>query len=244
MEVVGKKDLLPSRPEHVAIIMDGNGRWANRRSMSRMQGHEQGANAVREAIKGCREFGIPYLTLFAFSSENWARPTEEVNHLMGLFRFFFKKELKSLLEADVKVTFIGDINRLPKDVQKLAEELVQKTADKDKLHLTIALSYGGRAEIAEAAKRLAEKVKSGDVNAEDISEENFGDFLQTSDIPDPDMIIRTSGEKRISNFLLWQAAYAEFFFLDILWPDFTKQDLQIAVEEFATRNRRYGAISA
>jgi len=243
MEVVGKKDLLPEGPKHVAIIMDGNGRWANRRSMSRLKGHEQGANAVREAIKGCRELGIPYLTLFAFSSENWQRPIEEVNHLMGLFRFFFKKEMKALIDADVKVNFIGDISRLPADVQELAKELMQKTATKDKLHLTIALSYGGRAEIIEAAKKMAEKISNGEINASDVTEDGFGQFLQTDGMPDPDMIIRTSGEKRISNFLLWQAAYAELFFIDILWPDFTKQDLQMAVEEFYSRNRRYGAVS-
>jgi len=243
MEVVGKKDLLPKGPEHVAIIMDGNGRWANHRSLSRLKGHEQGSNAVREAIKGCRELGIPYLTLFAFSSENWERPKEEVNHLMGLFRFFFKKELEALLDADVKVGFIGDINRLPKDVQELAKELVQKTAGKGKLTLTIALSYGGRAELTNAAKRMAEKIASGELDPSEVTEDNFGQFLQTKDLPDPDMIIRTSGEKRISNFLLWQAAYAELFFLPVLWPDFTRTDLQNTVEEYYSRNRRYGALS-
>ena len=243
MEVVGKKDLLPEAPKHIAIIMDGNGRWAGKRAMSRLKGHEQGAKAVREVIKGCRELGIPYLTLFAFSSENWRRPKEEVNHLMGLFKFFFNKEINELVDAGVKVDFIGNISKLPEDVQELAKELVERTSHNSALTLTIALSYGGRAEIVEAAARLAEDIASGKVSAADLSEGLFEGYLETKNVPDPDMIIRTSGEKRLSNFLLWQSAYSELIFQDVLWPDYTRDDLQDAINEFYSRNRRYGAVS-
>ncbi|WP_339634739.1 isoprenyl transferase [uncultured Sneathiella sp.] len=229
-------------PEHVAIIMDGNGRWATKRSLQRLRGHEQGAEAVREAVKGCGELGIRYLTIFAFSSENWSRPVEEINHLMGLFRFFFQKEVKALCEAGVKVKFIGDISRLPDDIQELIKDLKARTKDNSKLNLTIALSYGSQAEIAGSMRRIGEKVRAGEIEPEDIDETMVARHLETADLPDPDLLIRTSGEQRLSNFLLWQCAYTEFVFLDVLWPDFRKEDLISAVEEFGSRNRRYGAI--
>lgn len=229
-------------PAHVAIIMDGNGRWAAKRSLQRLRGHEQGAEAVREALKGCDELGIRYLTLFAFSSENWSRPVEEVNHLMGLFRFFFRKEIKALCDAGIKVKFIGNISKLPDDVQGLIEEIKDLTKDNSKLILTIALSYGSQSEIAGAMRVLGAKIKSGELSPENIDETLISRHLETADLPDPDLLIRTSGEKRLSNFLLWQCAYTEFVFLDVLWPDFRKEDLQAAVREFGSRQRRYGAL--
>lgn len=243
MEVVGKKDLLPDTPKHIAIIMDGNGRWAGKRALSRLKGHEQGAKAVREVIKGCCELGIPYLTLFAFSSENWKRPKEEVNHLMGLFKFFFNKEIDELTDAGVKVEFIGTINKLPEDVRKLSEEIVARTAQNTALNLTIALNYGGRSEIVNAARKLAIDIATGKTQDSVSLEDKFESYLQTANTPDPDMIVRTSGEKRISNFLLWQSAYSELIFQDVLWPDYTREDLQAAINEFYSRNRRYGAVS-
>ncbi len=243
MGIVQSTTFLPDPPAHIAIIMDGNGRWATRRSLSRLKGHEQGAKAVREAVKGCRELGVPYLTLFAFSSENWKRPEEEVNHLMGLFKFFIKRELKELKEVGVRVNFIGDMSRLPEDIQKLANFACEETHENNDLVLTIALNYGAQAEIVTAAKLLAEQVKAGNLDPQDICEEKLAGFLDTSDMPDPDLIIRTSGEKRLSNFLLWQSAYSELVFLDVLWPDFDKTCLEQAIEEYYGRCRRYGAVS-
>ncbi len=244
MGIVQTNKLQPDIPAHVAIIMDGNGRWAAGRSMSRLKGHEQGAKAVREAVKGCRELGIRYLTLFAFSSENWKRPEEEVNHLMGLFKFFIRRELAELTKAGVRVNFIGNLERLPKDIQELADHACATTQENSDLVLTIALSYGAQAEISSAARRLAEQVKAGELEPEDVNEEALAAYLDTADMPDPDLIIRTSGEKRLSNFLLWQGAYAELVFLDVLWPDFNKSFLEKALEEYYGRCRRYGAVSA
>ncbi|MBL4666021.1 MAG: isoprenyl transferase [Sneathiella sp.] len=243
MGIVDKNDLTPKSLKHIAIIMDGNGRWASKRSMSRLKGHEQGAKAVREAIKGCRELGIPFLTLFAFSSENWKRPDEEVNHLMGLFRYFIKRELQDLKSAGVKVNFIGNISMLPSDVQSMVEDAKRQTEDNTDLVLTIALSYGAQAEIVNSAKKLAELVLSGDMAIDDITEASLAATLDTDGIPDPDIVLRTSGEKRLSNFLLWQCAYSELIFQDVLWPDFRRENLEIAIEEYYSRYRRYGAVS-
>ncbi len=229
-------------PNHIAIIMDGNGRWAKKRSLQRLRGHEKGADAVRDAVKGCAEIGVRYLTLYAFSSENWNRPIEEINHLMGLFRFFFKKEMKALCDAGVNVKFIGNINKLPDDIQVLIKEVCEATKGNSKLILTIALSYGSQSEIVGAMKSLGEKIKAGELEPNEIDEDMISRYLETDGIPDPDLLIRTSGEKRLSNFLLWQCAYTEFVFLDVLWPDFQKADLQVAVEEYASRQRRYGAL--
>ncbi len=244
MGIVDKNDLTPNSLKHIAIIMDGNGRWASKRSMSRLKGHEQGAKAVREAIKGCRELCIPFLTLFAFSSENWKRPDEEVNHLMGLFRYFIKRELNELKAAGVKINFIGNISMLPDDVQELIETARLQTEGNTDLVLTIALSYGGQAEIVNSAKKLAEMVLSGEMALDDINETSLAAGLETDGIPDPDIVLRTSGEKRLSNFLLWQSAYSELIFQDVLWPDFRRENLEIAIEEYYSRCRRYGAVSA
>ncbi|WP_169569188.1 isoprenyl transferase [Sneathiella limimaris] len=243
MGIVEKNDLTANSLKHIAIIMDGNGRWANKRALSRLKGHEQGANAVREAIKGCRELGIPFLTLFAFSSENWKRPKDEVNHLMGLFRYFFNKELKDLSEAGVKVNFIGNIKKLPEDVQDLVQIAKDKTAGNTDLVLTIALSYGGKEEITSAARKIAKLILDGELAPDEIDETFFASHLETDGLPDPDIILRTSGEQRISNFLLWQSAYSELIFQEVLWPDFDRSWLEKAVDEFHSRCRRYGAIS-
>ncbi|WP_025899003.1 isoprenyl transferase [Sneathiella glossodoripedis] len=243
MGIVDKNDLTPAGLKHIAIIMDGNGRWANKRSLSRLKGHEQGAKAVREAIKGCGELGIPFLTLFAFSSENWKRPEEEVNHLMGLFRYFINRELDTLASSGVKVNFIGDINALPDDIQKLAELAKSKTAMNTDLVLTVALSYGGQHEIVRATQKLAKLAASGELSPADIDEKLFASMLDTDGLPDPDFILRTSGEKRLSNFLLWQSAYSELIFQDVLWPDFDRACLEEAIIEYQSRNRRFGAVS-
>ncbi|GHF28509.1 isoprenyl transferase [Kordiimonas sediminis] len=230
-----------SVPQHVAVIMDGNGRWAVREKVSRGQGHKKGSEAVRQAIEGAVEAGVSYLTLYAFSSENWNRPQEEVSDLMGLLRFYLSREIKRLHKEGIKLKVIGHRERLAEDIQKMVAQAEALTADNSRLTLVIALSYGAREEITEAAKHIAAKVQSGDVALEDISEDLVSSSLQTKGIPDPDLIIRTSGEQRLSNFLLWQAAYAEFLFLDVLWPDFTKEIFHEAVQNYLTRERRYGA---
>lgn len=229
-------------PTHVAIIMDGNGRWAKKRALGRLKGHEKGAEAVREALKGCEELGIQYLTLYAFSSENWSRPPEEVTHLMGLFRYFFKKELKALLNAGIRVKFIGNIGKLPEDIQFLANQVAEESKHNTRLVLTIALSYGSQAEIVTAVRKIGERIEAGELKPSEVTEDLIHQNLDTADTPDPDLLIRTSGEKRLSNFLLWQSAYTELVFLDVLWPDFTRGDLEQAVVEYASRCRRFGAL--
>ena len=228
-------------PVHVAIIMDGNGRWAKRRNLPRTAGHKKGADAVKLSIKSAIEAGVGYLTLYGFSSENWKRPNDEVSDLMGLLRLYLKSEIKTLNKEGVCFHVIGDRNRLGEDIVALIEDAERKTASNTRLHLTIALSYGGRAEITQAAQRLAEQVRDGLICPDQIDEKSFQDCLYTKDVPDPDILIRTSGEQRISNFLLWQLAYSEFVFLDTLWPDFSKQDFDGAIEAFHGRERRYGA---
>ncbi len=228
-------------PRHVAVIMDGNGRWANARGMPRTLGHRQGAEAVRRCITGAMELGIPFLTLFGFSSENWRRPVSEVTDLMGLLRRFLQSELAEIHKNGIRLRVIGDRTRLPDDIARLIEDAEGRTRDNQRLNLTVALSYGGRQEIAEAARRLALAVRDGDLQPEEIDEDLFAQGLLTAGIPDPDLLIRTSGEQRLSNFLLWQAAYSELIFVDKLWPDFDKSDLLAAVEEYRRRDRRYGA---
>lgn len=228
-------------PRHVAVIMDGNGRWANARGMPRTLGHRQGAEAVRRCITGAMELGIPFLTLFGFSSENWRRPASEVTDLMGLLRRFLQSELAEIHKNGIRLRVIGDRTRLPDDIARLIEDAESRTRDNQRLNLTIALSYGGRQEIAEAARRLALAVRDGELQPEEIDEDLFSQGLLTAGIPDPDLLIRTSGEQRLSNFLLWQAAYSELIFVDKLWPDFDESDLLAAVEEFRRRDRRYGA---
>ena len=238
-----KNETAPSPPVHVAIIMDGNGRWAKARNLPRTTGHQRGARAVKTVVKSAVESGVAYLTLFGFSSENWKRPTNEVNDLMELLRYYLRSEIAYLHENGVRFRVIGDRNRLGSDIVKLIEESEAHTAGNTVLTLSIALSYGGRTEIVSAARRLAEEVASGTLKPDEINEEAVSRRLFTSDIPDPDFLIRTSGEKRISNFLLWQSAYTEFVFVDTLWPDFSKKDFEDAISEYHRRERRYGAAS-
>jgi len=228
-------------PVHVAIIMDGNGRWAKQRSLPRIAGHRRGAEAVRRAVTAAGEFGIAYLTLFGFSSENWKRPAGEVDDLMGLLRHYIRAEIAELHTKGVRLRVIGDRARLPGDIITLIDNAEALTAANTGLRLTIALSYGGRAEIARAARDIAAAVKSGEIAPEQVDETLFARHLLTVDIPDPDLVIRTSGEQRISNFLLWQTAYSELVFIDTLWPDFGKADFEKALRDYHGRERRYGA---
>lgn len=231
-------------PAHVAIIMDGNGRWAKARGLPRTAGHKKGVDAVRRTVEAARELGIGTLTIFSFSSENWRRPEEEISDLMGLLRFYLRSEVAELHRGGVRLRVIGDRTRLSEDINRLIDNAEALTRDNRTMTLVVALSYGSRLEIVHAARRLAEEVAAGRLSPESIDEDALSARLYTSDIPDPDLIIRTSGEKRISNFLLWQAAYAELVFVDTLWPDFTKRDLEAAIEEFHRRERRFGATTA
>jgi undecaprenyl diphosphate synthase len=228
-------------PRHVAIIMDGNGRWACERGLPRSVGHTSGAEAVRRTVKAAIACNIEYLTLFGFSSENWKRPASEIDDLMGLLKLYLRREIEELHRNGIRLKVIGERERLGTEVIRLIEMAEARTSANHKLVLTIALSYGGRAEIALAAKRLAEAVQRGVMVLEDVDENRFGGFLLTAGMPDPDLLIRTSGEKRISNFLLWQCGYAEFVFVDKHWPDFDQEDLRSAIDEYCGRDRRYGA---
>ncbi len=231
----------PPPPKHVAIIMDGNGRWAQAHNLPRAAGHQRGAQSVKTVIKCAASMGISYLTLFGFSSENWKRPTDEINDLMGLLRFYLRSETINLQKNGIRLRIIGDRERLGSDIVSLIEEGEKRTAGNTKLTLTVALSYGGRTEIAAAARRLADLAAAGTLDPEDIDETLFESHLFTSGLPDPDLLIRTSGEKRISNFLLWQLAYSEFVFVDTLWPDFSREHFLDAISEYQRRERRYGA---
>jgi undecaprenyl diphosphate synthase len=227
-------------PVHVAIIMDGNGRWARARGLPRTIGHQRGADAVRRAVAGAAELGVSYLTLYGFSSENWKRPATEIDDLMALLRLYIRSEIEELDRNGVRLRVIGERQKLAADIVDLIEQAERRTNGNRRLNLTVALSYGGRAEIVQAATALARDVEAGKLRPEAIDEALFGRHLSTVDLPDPDVVIRTSGEKRISNFLLWQSAYAELVFLDRLWPDFTKEDLAEAIREYQQRDRRYG----
>lgn len=233
-----------SVPDHIAIIMDGNGRWAKARGLPRTAGHKRGVEAVRATVRAAGDLGVKTLTLFSFSSENWRRPASEVNELMGLLKAFIRRDLADLHEADVRVSIIGNRSNLPPDIAPLLEEAERLTKDNHSTRLVIAFNYGGRDEIMRAARHLAGRVASGEMNAEAIDEATFGDALDTGDIADPDLIIRTSGEQRLSNFLLWQGAYSELVFVDCLWPDFGKAQLQEAIDVFNARNRRFGGIES
>jgi undecaprenyl diphosphate synthase len=224
--------------------MDGNGRWAQSRGLPRTAGHRRGAEAVRVAVRTAAQLGISYLTLYGFSSENWKRPVNEVSDLMGLLRYYLRSEIAELHREGVRLIVIGERARLEPDIVAMIEDAERRTAGNRRLTLVVALSYGGRTEIVEAARRLAVDVTEGNLRPEDIDEATFADRLFTADIPDPDLLIRTSGEKRISNFLLWQLAYAEFVFIDTLWPDFSEADFENAIREYQGRERRYGAIGA
>jgi undecaprenyl diphosphate synthase len=238
MSVEASRGLLP---RHIAIIMDGNGRWAQSRGLPRIAGHRRGAEAVRRTLTAAVELGIPYLTLFGFSSENWKRPLDEVDDLMGLLRHYLRGEIAELHRNGVRLRVIGEIGRLSTDIITLIDNAEALTRDNRAINLTIALSYGGRAEIAAAARTIAAKVKSGALALQTINEDLIASHLLTVDLPDPDLLIRTSGEQRISNFLLWQCAYAELVFTKTLWPDFGRADLEQAIADYCGRERRYGA---
>jgi len=228
-------------PVHVAIIMDGNGRWAKQRNLPRTAGHKRGAEAVRRTVRAAGEMGIGYLTLFGFSSENWSRPEREIEDLMGLLRLYLRAETAELHKNNVRIRIIGDRSRLAADIVRLIEQAESTTDANTGLTAVLALSYGGRQDITLAAQALAREAAAGRIDPDDIDEEVFGRHLTTQGIPDPDLLIRTSGEQRISNFLIWQLAYTEFVFQDVLWPDFDGRCLAEAVEEFRRRDRRYGA---
>jgi undecaprenyl diphosphate synthase len=228
-------------PRHIAIIMDGNGRWAKARGLPRVAGHQSGAEAARRAVTAAAELGVPYLTLFGFSSENWKRPWAEISDLMGLLRHYLRAEIAELHRGGARLKVIGDISRLDPEIIKLIEHAEAVTRDNSRINLTVALSYGGRAEIVSAVRAIAQEVGAGTLAADEIDEACLARHLFTSDIPDPDLLIRTSGEQRISNFLLWQCAYSELVFTKTLWPDFSRQDLERAIDEYWGRERRYGA---
>lgn len=228
-------------PRHIAIIMDGNGRWAAARGLPRVIGHKNGAEALRRTIKAAAELGIPYLTLFGFSSENWKRPPSEVMDLMGLLRHYLRGEIAELHQNNVRVRVIGDRARLAPDIVTLIANAESLTRENSGVNLTVALSYGGRAEIVAAAQAVARKAAAGEIDPGAIDEAMIGHHLFTADLPDPDLLIRTSGEQRVSNFLLWQCAYAELVFTPTLWPDFGRADLEQAIADFGGRERRYGA---
>ncbi len=236
-------DTVPGAPRHVAIIMDGNGRWATQRGRPRLFGHHAGAKRVREIVESCPNFGVEYLTIFAFSTENWKRTQVEVAGLMSLFRRYIAKETRALKAEGVRVRFIGDRVRLDAKLIKLMNELECETEGNTRVHLTIALNYGGRDEVARATKRLAHDVASGSLDPNDVDEETLPRYLDTYVLPDPDLVIRTSGEARISNFLLWQSAYAEYEFIDTLWPDFSKEEFGRLCASFGCRDRRFGAVT-
>jgi undecaprenyl diphosphate synthase len=228
-------------PRHIAIIMDGNGRWAKARGLPRIAGHRHGAEAARRAVIAAAELGVPYLTLFGFSSENWNRPSREIHDLMGLLRHYLSGEIAELHRNGVRLNVIGDLDRLEPDITGLIGDAEAITRENIRITLTIALSYGGRAEIVAAVRAVAQQVAAGSLPPEAIDEDCLTRHLFTAHLPDPDLLIRTSGEQRISNFLLWQSAYSEFVFTKTLWPDFSKRDLEKAIDEFCGRERRYGA---
>jgi len=220
--------------------MDGNGRWAKKRSLNRIRGHREGIESVRVIVRACREIGIGVLTLYAFSTENWQRPREEISALMGLLKQFLKAELPEMMENNIRLNAIGDIERLPNHVREVLRKALGKTRENQGMVLNLALSYGGRDEIVRAAQEIASQVKEGHLRSEEITRELFSSYLYTHGMPDPDLLIRTSGEMRISNFLLWQIAYAEIFVTETLWPDFRREELTQILHEYQNRERRFG----
>ncbi|WP_316976347.1 isoprenyl transferase [Shumkonia mesophila] len=240
MEALSLANGPASPPLHVAIIMDGNGRWARARGLPRTAGHQRGAETVRTIVEAAAEMGVSILTLFGFSSENWNRPESEVRDLMGLLRLYLRNEIATLAKNGVRLRVIGERARLAPDIVALIEEAEAKTAENRRLTLVIALNYGGRQEIVAAARRLAMEVEAGRIEAGQIDDDMFARQLFTAELPDPDLLIRTSGEQRISNFLLWQMAYTEFVFVDSLWPDFSREEFEKAIREYQGRERRYG----
>ncbi|MCS7052976.1 MAG: isoprenyl transferase [Ignavibacterium sp.] len=230
-------------PTHIAIIMDGNGRWAKQRGLPRVAGHKRGVDTVKVIVEACAELGVKYLTLYTFSTENWNRPKDEVSTLMKLLLKSLKDRVDELCENDIRLTTIGDINALPELVQKQLLADIERTKNNKKMVLNLALSYSGRWEIIKGIKKLCEAVKNNKFNFEDLDEKSFSQFLDSSSIPDPDLVIRTSGEFRVSNFLLWQIAYSEFYITDVFWPDFNRNHLYEAIRAFQKRERRFGKVS-
>lgn len=229
-------------PRHIAVIMDGNGRWAKRQGLPRIKGHEAGADSVRAIVRGCRDAGVKYLTLYAFSVENWVRPKDEISGLMGLLRTFLENNENELHENQIRLRIIGRMNDLPTLIQRGLKRAMKATRDYTAGELILALSYGGRAELVDAMKAIAERVKQGDLNPDEITDETIASHLYAPDVPDPDLMIRTSGEMRLSNFLLWQLSYAELYVTDVLWPDFREEHLQEAIAAYAKRQRRFGDV--
>ncbi len=229
-------------PEHVGIIMDGNGRWAQKRGLPRSAGHSAGANNFRKIIRYCSDIGIKYLTMYAFSTENWKRPKDEVGALMKLFKQYLEEALRDFQDDSIKLRFIGDTTAFSDDIQELMKEAVEGSANRDGMVLNLAMNYGGRDELVMAAKKIAEQVKKGEITVDDINDKLISDSIYTAGQPDPDLIIRPSGEYRTSNFLLWQSAYSEYVIMDKLWPDFTFDDMNYALVEYAKRNRRFGGV--
>ncbi|HMK65704.1 MAG TPA: isoprenyl transferase [Thermodesulfobacteriota bacterium] len=235
------KSFTPDKlPRHIAIIMDGNGRWAQKRALPRVAGHKEGVESVREVIRGCRELGISVLTLYAFSRENWNRPKWEVKALMQLLSKYLKSELKELQQNGIALRIIGDLEQLPEKLQVNLKKAMEQTRNNSQMILNVALSYSGRAEILMALRKAAEAVKQGTLRIEELTEETFEGFLYTKGLPDPDLLIRTSGEYRLSDFLIYQSAYAEIYVTNVLWPDFRKKHLLQAIQEFQKRERRFG----
>ena len=230
-------------PAHIAVIMDGNGRWAERKGAERIFGHQNAVKAVRDVTEGCAELGVKYLTLYAFSTENWGRPKAEVDGLMHLLVSTIKREISTLEDNEVKLNAIGDIASLPADCQLELQEAIDQTSKNAKMKLTLALSYSGRWEIIEAVKNIASDIVAGRIVENEINENLFSNYLSTNDIPDPELLIRTSGEMRISNFLLWQLAYTEIVITEVLWPDFRRENLYDAIRSYQNRERRFGKIS-
>jgi undecaprenyl diphosphate synthase len=229
-------------PEHVAVIMDGNGRWAMQKGLTRILGHQKGTDAVRETVRTSRKIGIKWLTLYAFSEENWQRPKKEINALMNLLKRYLKSEVEEMQKTGIRLRAIGSIHKLPQVTREILLDTIEKTADNREMTLTLALSYGGRQEIVYSFKKIAERVERGEINSKDISEELLTSYLYAGDMPDPDLLIRTSGESRISNFLLWQLAYTEIYITPVFWPDFDREGFLNAISDFQKRQRRFGKV--
>ena len=230
-------------PRHVAVIMDGNGRWATQRNLPRIEGHRKGAQALKKMVRLCDAWGIRALTVYAFSTENWKRPKEEVQFLMGLFERLIQRELDELCRESVQLRFIGDLSLLPQKLQAAINKAMAMTANNTGVCLTVALNYGGRKEILNACQKLVQQVQQGEIDTDEIDEQAFSDALDTASLPDPDLLIRTSGEMRLSNFLLWQLAYTELYVTSTLWPDFDRNEFYQALVEFQNRDRRYGSVT-
>lgn len=230
-------------PRHIAIVMDGNGRWARAKHRPRFMGHKKGVEAVRNIVKTCAELNVECLSLFAFSSENWKRPEEEISNLMSLFMMALEREAKALARNNVRLQIIGDLSQFSEKLQLKIKQVEELTANSDGLKLIVAANYGGRWDVTGAAKKITQKVISKELNIDDITEDSVSESLSTYGIPDPDLFIRTGGEKRISNFLIWQMAYTELYFTDVLWPDFDENELSLAIEDYSSRQRRFGKTS-